>query len=227
MKKFFRNLRSSGLMMFVIMLGCTLFGITGVEAVHAEAGVVTFGDPVSLMSAMEDSPEIVLATIEKEVVVIKPHLTPLYTLGSQHAKVKPGTNPLVEYDEIETLPLITSVATAFSTAAQTQAAIDLANNDLVAVNQTLTFKGIPGYLADGTTLDGGYFIGYIKDKDTSGKPIIVPLNGVKSGAVTNSIPALAANTVVVRGMRTASEKQSRTALSVQLLPRNITICRKV
>lgn len=211
MKKIFEKLKGSGLLMFAILLGCTLFGITGVEAVHADAGTITWGEAVSLESAMADSPEIVLATIEKEVVVIKPHLTPLYTLGANHAKVRDAGSPFIEYDEIETLPLITTVATAFSTAAQTQSPIDLTNNDLVAVNQTLVFKGIPGYLADGTTLDGGWFIGYIKDKDNTGKPIIVPVNGVKSGAVTNSIPALAATTVVVRGMRTGSEKQSRTA----------------
>jgi hypothetical protein len=211
MKKIFKKLKGSGLLMFAILLACTLFGITGVEAVHAEGGAITWGEAVSLESAMSESPEIVLATIEKEVCVIRPHLTPLYTLGSQHAKVREAGSPFIEYDEIETLPLITTVATAFSTAALTQSPIDLANNDLVAVNQTLVFKGIPGYLEDGLTLDGGWFIGYIKDKDNTGKPIIVPVNGVKSGAVTNSIPALAATTVVVRGMRTGSEKQSRTA----------------
>jgi hypothetical protein len=211
MKKIFEKLKGSGLLMFAILLACTLFGITGVEAIHADSGNITYGEPVSLEYAMEHSPEIVLATIDKEVVVIKPHLTPLYTLGANHAKVQSAGSPIIEYDEVETLPMTTTVATAFSTAAQTQAPIDLTNNQLVSINETLVFKGVNGYLADGTTLDGGWFVGYIKDRDTSGKPIIVPINGVKSGAVTNSIPALAAATVVVRGVRTASEKQSRTA----------------
>lgn len=53
---------------------------------NAEAGTITYGEPVSLDYALENAPEIVKATIDREVVIIKPHLTPLYTLGAKHAK---------------------------------------------------------------------------------------------------------------------------------------------
>src|ERR1035437_8597853 len=212
MKPIFSRLKGSGSFMFAIMLGCMLFGITGVEAVHADAGTIIYGQEVSLEYALENSPEVVKAVIDREVVVIKPHLTPLYTLGSKHARKSTNAeSPIIEYDELETLPMTTTIGTAFSTAAQAQASIILANNNLVSINETLVFKGINGYLADGVTLDGGWFVACIKDKDSGGNPIVVPVNGVSSGSVTNSIPGLPQGTIVIRGMRTGSEKQVRTA----------------
>lgn len=212
MKKFFEKMKKSGLWMFAVMLLCALFGIGGADAAYAaEAGTITYGEPVSLDYALEHAPEVVKDTIDREVVVIKPHLTPLYTLGAKHAKKsKTAGSPIIKYDEVEMLPMTTTVATAFITAGQTQAAIDLENNDLIAVNETLVFKNVDGYKENGTDPDG-WFVGYVKDTDTSGKPIIVPVNGKESGSVTNSIPELPAGTIVVRGARTGSEKQSRTA----------------
>ena len=206
--KFFKQ---SGLLMFMLTLACSLFGVSGF-AMHAEGpGTIVYGEPVSLSHALEHAPEIVKATIDREVVVIKPHLTPLYTLGAQRAKVQPAGSPIVQYDEVEMTPLTTKVNTLYTGANEVQAAIDLANNDLVAINETVFFKGVVGYKADGVTVDGGWFVGYIKDKDSSGKPIIAPINGVAGGGKTNTIPTLAKDVVVVRGVRTASEKQIRTA----------------
>lgn len=213
MKKNFGQSKGRGLFIFAITLLCSLFGISGVEVMHAEAGTVTYGEPVSLDYALENAPEIVKAAIDREVVVIKPHLTPLYTLGSKHAKSKNVKSPIIHFDEVEMQPLTTTVATAYVVpgTAVSQATIDLANNALVAINQTLFFKGIPGYLEDGVTLDGGWFVAVIKDRYSDGKPIIRAVNGPKAGSVMNTIPALAATTVVIRGARTGSEKQSRTA----------------
>lgn len=206
-----KRFKQGGFLMFAIMLLCSLFGITGVDTISAD-GTVTYGEPVSLDYALENAEEVVKATIDREVIVIKPHLTPLYTLGARHAKrMTDSKSMIVKYDEVELQGLTTEVNTIFNTAAQTQAAIDLKNNDLVAINETLIFKGVAGYEEGGLVADGGWFIGYIKDKDSSGKPIIVPVNGVLSGSVANSIPTLAANTIVLRGVRTGSEKQSRTA----------------
>lgn len=212
MRNFFEKIKSSWVFSLGITLLFAVFGIQGVEGtISAEAGTIIYGEPVSLDYALENAPEIVKATIDREVVVIKPHLTPLYTLGANHAKYeKDAGSPVVNYDEVEMLPMTTTVKTAFNTANQTQASIDLADNDLVAVNETLYFKGINGYKEDGVTVDG-WFVGYIKDKDNSGKPIIVPVNGKQGGASKNTIPDLAQGTVVVRGARTGSEKQSRTA----------------
>jgi hypothetical protein len=212
MKKNFGQMKCSGLLMFAIMLLCSLFGITGVEAMHAEGGTITYGEPVSLDYALENAPEIVKAAIDREVVVIKPHLTPLYTLGAKHAHTKNVKSPIIQYDEVEMQPLTTTVATAYTAGTSlTQTTIDLTDNALVAINETLYFKGIVGYLEDGTTPDGGWFVGVIKDRYSDGKPIVKAINGPKNGTTMNTVPAIAATTVVVRGARTGSEKQSRTA----------------
>ncbi len=210
MKNLFRKMKDSGLLTFAILLLCSLFGVMGTESVYGAEGTVTYGEPVSLEYANENAPEIVRATIEREVTVAKPHLTPLYTIAANRGKVKSGTHPLIEYDEVETQAIKTKMATAYTGSGAVQGVVDLQNNDLVAINQTLYFKGVDGYKEDGTTVDG-WFVAYIKDKDSSGKPIIVPVNGKASGGKTNTIPTIPVNTVVIRGARTASEKQSRTA----------------
>ena len=214
MKDLFNRIKNSGFFIFAIMFLCSVFGLVGAEAiVSAEtAGAVTFDQPVSLQYANEYDSDIVKATIEREVVVIKPHLTPLYTIASKRGKTRKGGNPLVEYHEIETLPLATTVRTAYEAPGdgRAQDVIDLTDNHLVSINQTLFFKGIDGYKEDGVTAEG-WFQAYVKDQDNSGKPIIVPVNGVAVGGLENTIPSIPANTVVIRGVRTASEKQSRTA----------------
>lgn len=205
--------KSGTLLVFMLTLACSLFGISGIGVMHADGpGTITYGEAVTLQFAMENAPEIVKATIDREVVVIKPHLTPLYTLGSKRAKsTKNASSPIVEYDEVEMVPLTTKVVTAYVAANEVQAAINLSNNDLVAINETVFFKGVAGYEKDGVTPDGGWFVGYIKEFDTTGKPIIVPINGKAGGGKTNTIPSIALGTVVIRGVRTASEKQIRTA----------------
>lgn len=203
--------KHGGLLMTLLLLACSVFGIGGVGgAITAEAGTVTYGEPISFADAWASSPEIVKAVIEREVVVIKPHLTPLYTLGSNRSKVTTAKSRVIHYDEMEASPLSTTVATAYTGVGNTQDAINFANNKLIAINETVVFKGINGYAENGTDVDG-WFVGVVVDKDTSGKPIIVPINGAASGGKTNTIPSIALNTVVLRGLRTASEEQIRTA----------------
>lgn len=171
-------------------------------------GTVDMDEALSLQQAMEHSPEIVKATIDREVTMIKPHLTPLYTLASRHGRVVGGTHPRVEYDEIEQLPLDTKVKTAVSAGTNSQVAIDFEDNEMIAVNETLYFKNVDGF-EPGTSNPDGFFVGVVKDKDSNGRPIVVPQNGE---GPNNKFPAaIPAGTVVIRGARTASEKQSRTA----------------
>ncbi|MCI6279519.1 MAG: hypothetical protein MR609_07005 [Bacteroidales bacterium] len=197
--------------LFLMVLGALIGtgGVIGAEgAVVGGTGAVATDEAMSLQHAMEFSPEIVRATIDKEVTVIKPHLTPLYTIAAQHGTQVKGTSPQVLYDEIELLPLDTKVKTTFQGGKNSQMAIDLEDNDMVAINETLYFKGIPGYVP-GTTTEEGYFVAYVKDKDSTGKPIIVPVTG--KGDKNNFPESIPQGTVVIRGARTASEKQSRTA----------------
>jgi len=207
MKKYFGIWKSSGLVMMILMALCSLMGVHGMPVMTAD---VTYGEAISFQQAFADAPEIVKAVIEREVVVIKPHLTPLYTLGSKHAKVSDAKSRIIHYDEMEASPLSTKVGTAYTGSGQIQDAINFADNALIAINETVFFKGINGYLEDGTTVDG-WFAAVVVDKDNTGKPIIKPINGKLNSSTPNTIPSLALNTVVLRGLRTGSETQIRTA----------------
>lgn len=172
------------------------------------------GEAVSLEAANEHAPEVVKAVIDREVIKIRPHLTPLYTLGSKHTKrvgakqVKEGqTSPEIYYDEIQMLPLVTKVKSMTCTTSDRVAELQVENPDLIATNETLIFKGIPGYLEDGAT-KSNWLQAYVRDRKSDGTLIISPVNGKGPHNTFETVPA---GTRVIRGARTGSEKQSRTA----------------
>lgn len=171
--------------------------------------IFTDGQAVSLEAANEHAPEVVKAVIDREVTKIRPHLTPLYTLGSRHAKrvAKGETSPEIYYDEIQMLPLVSKVKTMTCTTSDRVAELQLENPDLVAINETIIFKGVQGYAEDGTTT-GNWLEAYVRDRKSDGTLIVSPVNGK---GPHNTFEAVPAGTVVIRGARTGSEKQSRTA----------------
>lgn len=211
--------KESGVFVMLLMLLCTIVGVGDASAMTAdvvvgESGVIVHGEGgVNSRGGAEDvTDSLIRRTIEKEVVKIKPHLFAAATVASANTKrVKNSNNPEYEYQSIETLPTITTVKTAYTGSGELQDAIDFVDNNLIAINQTIAVPSVPGYEEDGTTLDGQFLILNVIDKDNSGKPIVVPLNGVKSGAnKNNTLPSLPAGTLVVRGARTGTEKQIRT-----------------
>lgn len=221
MRTKFEKFKDGSLFMLIVMLLCTVFGVADASAMTAdvvtgETGVTVQGEEGNVNTragAEEVTESLIRKTIEKEVVKIKPHLFAAATVASANTKrIKHSNNPEYEYQSIETLPTITTIKTAYTGDGAVQDSIDFADNKLIAINETIIVPSVPGYKADGTTLDGGFLILNVINKDNSGKPIVVPLNGVKSGANNNTIPSLVSGTLVIRGARTGTEKQIRSDL---------------
>lgn len=237
MKKTFEKCSSSGLFLFAIMLACTLFGITGVDAVFANApaaavaaAAVAAGEPggeggiagegfVTLEQALTDSPTMVLRAIHDQVIKIAPYDYVTRSLLAQNFKIKKKTkdHKVVVYSA-ESSPISMAVATAYTQSAVEQAEVNFgAQNKLFAVNETVYFPDITGYQADGTTSDSHCLVCYVVAKGTTtGAPVLKPRNG-KSVSGTITIPSLALNTRALRGLRTGTETQIRTE-PVNILP---------
>lgn len=232
MKRLFKNWKESGLLMFAIILACTLFGITGVDAVfaNAPAPATALGQPdegggvagegiITLDEALTLSPRLVTETIHNEVIKIAPYDYVTRSLLATNFKQKKKTKDhKVVVFSAATDPVQISVGTAYTQSAVEQAAIDFGTvgNKSVAVTETIYFPQIAGYKEDGTTLDGHCLVCYVVSKDSNGLPILKPRNGkIVTGTIT--IPTLALATKALRGLRTGTETQIRTQ-PVNILP---------
>lgn len=224
MKKTFKGFSNSGLLMFALMLACSIFGITGVDAVFADTptAVTAAGEPggetgvpgegfITLDQALTDSPTLVTRTIHQEVIKIAPYDYVARSLLAQNFKIKKKTkdHKVVVYSA-ESVSISATVATAYTQSAVETHEIDFgAASKTFAVGETVYFPDIAGYKADGTTLDGHCLCCIVLSRDSSNKPILKPRNGVVVSSV-HTIPSLPLNTRALRGLRTGTETQIRT-----------------
>ena len=213
--------KSSILWMAGIMLVSAVLALIGVDAsvMMADAtpvAPVNAGDNVT--DARTASDKLILDTIDEKVVKVRPYDVVLDTI-SRHAASRNSNNQIVRPYSIDALDLTTTVNTAYDahTGAEgalgttTQTDIDLADNDLISCDETLIAVGVPGYKEDGTTEDDMHdLILHVVGKNSNGHPIVVCLNGAKSGTTYNVIPDLDKDTVIMRAGRAGSETQIQT-----------------
>jgi hypothetical protein len=202
-----------GGLLFAVMLLCSLFvpasagALTADVIVEPGGGVAEHGDdPASVDFANANVEDLILHTIDREVLKLEPYRFPLDTISRQIKRVRNSNNQIVDYYTDGYVPSQTKLKTAVTTAGA-QLALDFFDNANIAVNETLILS-VKGYLPGTTTVDPlRNLVLVVVDRDASGKPICQAING--SGAA-NNIPALAANTGATRAGRAASEMQIRT-----------------
>lgn len=207
MKKMFEFKEKSGLLMIVVMLMCTLFGVSGFMMADTVA-VDPVQNTITVGSTKEASPNLILDTIDSEVAKIRPHNVVLDTISRHVKSVKSSTGQIVRHYAIDAIELTTTVATVHTESSATQTALDLVDSGIISNDETLIAIGINGY-KDGTlTVDtANNLMLYVKGKNDAGQPIVVALNG--KGA-TGIIPTIAADTVIMRAGRALSETQIQT-----------------
>jgi hypothetical protein len=208
-KNVFEKLKFGWLFAILLSVVFSLVGVVDAGAMCADAaaipgGGITEQEPASYQSLDENSPEILLNTVDSEIVKIRPHLFPANSIASEaRVKLKRSNNPKYKYYSIAALPLEVKVATAYTqpTNGDVTKEINFGEaNDLIAINETLYFPTIAG-------AGGGFFVAKVKDKDSSGKPILSPNNGPNKGTGVNVMPALAAGDIAYRGGRSGTEFQ--------------------
>jgi hypothetical protein len=231
MKKIFKRFNESGLFMFVVMLLCTLVGVSDGSMLAAAAikppaagatavkppngGAVEIGDPLTATDTRENSEDLILDTIDQNVTVIRPTDTIVDTVSRHISDVKVSDNVVIRHYAIDVIDLSTTVSVAYEYSATVyEAPISLTKQDIIANEQTLILPGVKGYKADGVTLDPIrplmlYVVGFEGD----GRPRVTAVNGRAGSDPSRTgryIPDLAVNKKVIRGGRAGSETQIQT-----------------
>jgi len=217
MKKAFLNLKDSGIALMFIMLLCTVFGVGGAETLTATAitpaggGAVVIDQENTVADTRTNSENLLLDTIDSKVIKVRPFDAVLDTIARQIKDVKTSKNQVVRHYAVDVLDVTAKVATAYETGGDVQIALNTDNNGLFAQDQTILVKGIPGYLDDQTTQDTENDLQlYVVGKDSAKKLLVVPINGKKTGATFDTIPAIPKDTELLRMGRAGSELQIRT-----------------
>ena len=213
MKRIFSKINESGLMLMVIMLLCSVFGVSGAESLTADVvnpaggGAVVVDQTTTVTETKVNSENLLLDTIDEKVTKVRPYDAVLDTIARQIKDVKNSNNQTVRHYAIDVLDVTTKVKTAYA-GGDTQTALDTDDNDLFANDQTILVVGVPGYLADQTTEDpNNDLMLYVVGKDQAGKPLVKPVNGKKTGGTFNTIPAIAEDTDLLRAGRAGAELQ--------------------
>lgn len=211
-----------GLLMFVILLFCSLFGVSGVETVWADTPSGASGlampdgdEPIasegilSLEEAYALSPNLIRRAVHDEVIKIAPYDYTTKSLLAKNFRIKKKTKDhKVAVYTAATKQVKVAVATLYTEGEVTQAAIDFgAHNSLFSIGQNVFFPNIPGY--KNGVASGNCFFGTVTNINDSGKPIIEAKNGKTIDTTPNCIPTLALGTVALRGLRTGAETQIR------------------
>ena len=218
MRKYLKELLSvknllvfAGMLLFAWLIGADAeSGITLAVAAATVApdggGVVVPGAVNTVQLAREEGGDLILNDIERKVLKIRPQSTPLLTIG-MNANKRSSKSVIHEYYTVDVLPSSTKVKTAVAADDSEQISLDTDNNKIFSVYETILLKGINGYQEGGVTVEGELVL-YITGKASDGKLECVPVNGVKGTTDTtklNTVPAIAADTEIIRMGRAHNE----------------------
>jgi len=219
MKEKVLKLKDSGLLLMIIMLLCSVFGVYDAGAMTAD--VVTPPDggavridsdragAVTITNTRDDSPNLLLDTIDEKVTKIRPYDVPVDTISRHIRDIKTSNNQIVRHYAINVIDLTATLTTAIAAGSQ-QAALSTSNNGIFACEQTIFVSGVNGYKDDGVTVDTeNDLMLYVVGKNSANEPLVIAVNGSGTGN-TKIIPAIPANTVLIRGGRAGSELQIQT-----------------
>ena len=173
-------------------------------------------EPLTLSTATEASPGLLINEIDKRIVKIRPMATPIDQL-SRWAGAKKSGSMVVDYYSVDTRPTQASTTDDYEgidgnpSMSSSQRLVRLSLDDASAFepSETILVKGIPGYKDDRTTRDVLDLVLYIESK-SSNVLVCSAVNGMEKGGVVFS-PSIPSGTVVVRMGRAATELDVQTA----------------
>lgn len=213
MKQTFLKLKNSGLFMIAIMLLCSLVGVADGSAMTADVinpadgGAIRTDSMVTHTNTREDSPNLLLDTIDAKITKIRPHDVVLDTIARHIKDVKKSNNQVIRHYAIDVIDLTATLNTAV-TAGATQVALETSDDTIFASEQTILVEGVQGYKEDGVTKDPDrQLVLYVVGKDTGNHPLVTAVNGTGAG---DGIPAISAGTKLTRMGRAGSETQIST-----------------
>lgn len=234
MKKTFQQIRMSGLLVFMLTLMFSVFGIIDASAMCAVAptygdallnqdGVVLTEGEYSLTEALamnDGNQEFISKHFVQDVVRVDPLKYGTWSILKSQTNWKKRDvtkDHIITISRVKTPPVEITVATATveatTAAAGETVAVNFGTaNTFIGLHQMIYFaltSTIKGYKEDGTTVDGYHLQCRVVSKNSSGWPVLKPLNG-KLVSGTKTIPSLSVGSVAYRGPRIGTETQERT-----------------
>lgn len=224
MKERFLRLKDSGVFMILFMLLCSIIGIADGSAMTADAVALDKGGSVDTSAmtqktGMKDrSPDLILAELDDRVTKIRPHDVILDTIARtiDDQKIlgdgeKTARNQEVEHYAISTIELIATSTKAVEDTKAEQVVLETSDKDIFAGEQTIIVQGVKGFLPNGAEDPLRNLMLYVVNKDSSGHPIVVAVNGKPSASGNGTtIPAIPEGTKLIRAGRAGSETQIQT-----------------
>lgn len=220
MKQFFSSERVIMLLGMVVCALSFLFGADAPEAggmvlafaavAGAGGGVIETGVENTTQFSREKSEDLLLNDIERRVVKIRPMGNPLEQL-SRYANKRQSKSQIHQYYSTDTLPVSAKIKTAYeeSPTGDVQATIDTTNNAIFSKYETIIVPSITGFNEAGVASEE-FLVLYILDKTEDGKLVVEAVNGKTIDSNTNCIPALPAETQLIRAGRAHNEIDMQT-----------------
>lgn len=188
----------------------------------AGVGIHNTNEPISIDQTRRDNGDLILSTLDREVVKILPYKTPLDTI-MRHATKRKTNSIIIEWMSVDTKPFETEVAAGggFALAAETPVtaansgavSITVDNVSVFAETSTILIPSIMGYEEDGTRSTDTPLMLYVKKK-TDSTLTVQAANGSKiANTKTRGVPAIPAGTELKRMGRAAQEKDVQTEAS--------------
>ena len=214
MKKMIKRLENSGLLMVLLVALLAIFGIADAGVMAADVvspaggGAVRTDSEVSRTNTDKDSPRLILDEIDAKVTKIRPYDVVLDTIARNIKDTRNSSGQVVRHYAIDTIENTATVAEPVE-AGKKQVALQTSMDSIFASEQTINVNGVNGYKPGGTVEDPENNLQlYVIGKNENGYPLVVTYNG--SGADNDTIPDIAADTVLTRFGRAASESQLMT-----------------
>ena len=178
-------------------------GVTVVDATGgatATTGIETTGT---------DNPEFYAKEIDKRITKMRPMKTPIDQITRSATQVSKSKSMIVKYYSVSTRAIKTAVKSNVSEMSSGATSISLPVDDatLFCITDTIRVSGVKGYKADGVTADTKDLMLYVVGKsDDTGYPTVIAVNGkLNSDSSTSIVPAISADTKIIRMGRAAAE----------------------
>lgn len=200
--------------------------LTGGGAIMAESVITALPDAGSTISSptstpvegaftlnkgSEAEPDLFMADVDERITKMRPMSTPLDQISRRAGRATKCDSMEVEYYSVGTRPIQGEVSKSVSlSGTNDRFTVELVDDDMIDIQDTVRFVGVNGYKEDGTVDTGVDFVALVIDVDGSGHKIFQPINAKTSDGKGN--PAIPAGTKIVRMGRAAAELDVQSAV---------------
>lgn len=159
----------------------------------------------------EASPDLFMADVDQRITKMRPMSTPVDQISRRAGRATSCESMEVEYYSVGTRPIQGEVSAPVSASTTNDRfTVELVDDDMIDIQDTVRFVGVNGYKEDGSVDTGVDFVGLVVDVDGNGHKIFQPVNSYTADG--KGYPAIPAGTKIVRMGRAAAELDVQTAV---------------